>query len=1137
MADELKFISKNLSKVSKTTRSNTKGITLHSYADWYGNKSQYNGFDLVQSINTTQENYGFHYLLDEYDIVETIDPKFILNPWNKKKPTYISTSLYTEKPEDNTISVCVFIDTTHDYEKTEQLLIKLLSQLLDKYKLKSDDIWRGYDLSKDDKGPVQYLDTDIFKKLLKQVDAYMAFTADSANDDKEFDFESPFKTEGKTVDDVVKNLLETNKDKIDNYIGQFEPWDKDKAEIKDAKKDPTVGSLKTKTYPTKNILQYKITSIPPGGGLHCKRAADKLDGIESEEDTFVEPIYPDLITPPGGQINVSNGNYDTKVQSNSTTAITVEDFEKRQKTFDLSNFSNIKKETAGRPINTDDPFPVDEQIKKLEEHFPKVKIDKTTFDFTEDNHPGSVIGKAMAKNYAMCYDMVNEISKRTEKRLVKIENNLSTVMRNLFRMSSRVNINCVYYGGQSVYGKYKCIRCLHDNRLDDGAIVSMDQCLCCTRYEPILGQVYAILDETGSNVSQVVDDLQMAYMDLPDYSTFNNVNEYAIEPKTADLKKDSTTIPEEFRDRKWADTKEEKRIKAELKAKRLAAAKTSGEVEEPKRDEKILIHYDDIKQYLNNKLEEVIVIDGDNKQVTRDEYIILKKYEFIKVLTENIPKDPDDKKYYDDNGNVLTRDKYIELVTNKLKDSYINDDYFNGFKMDWTPSLLETHKPNVNAYDTEALKNGKTNIIGNSDHQPEVSRDLFIDSRESAIEYEKLEFNVKDYEIEGFGNCGSGTDGSYNSGAFGMGASQVRQKIVDYAKKAVDLCAEGKAFYDQGQRMLHDDKAVNGISYWDCSSLVEAAYQSAGVTGVTGTTATEYPACLDTAGGLLIPVAEIDKALPGDMIWCYSLSKPTTQDELQSINYNDGNALYHVGIYIGDGKYAHASGHNSTPNIKISDVSGNTQLIAFGRPKDLIELDRSASQGASGPGVWNRESQGIDDALWSASSVADEQVPEFIKNMGTYGYKDYIINTCKEFNFDPYVLAAMITIETTGNPNEGSTYKGLLQVEGGSSDPATNIRQALTGLMARKPALINAGWSENNIHCLVSAHNSGEGTVTGAAKASNINLASCKISEMGNALYDYVKTKHSNWDPNEKKTYSTKVLRAYGLLYQQKALG
>lgn len=1018
MADELKITEKKLSKVTNKKRTDTKGITLHCYPDWYDNKAQYGGFDKVQLLNSSQEGYGFTYLIDEYDIVETITPEDILNPWANKKPTYISTNLFENKPEEHTLSVCIFISSEHDYEKTELRLVKFLADLLDKNKLKTENIWRGFDLSKEDKGPTQYLDVEIFKKLIAQIDAYITWLADDDKDKKDFEFVSPFTTEGKTVTEVVKAIFDKCNENVDAYMAQFEPWDKDKAEIKQAEQKAAVGDLKSLSYPTKNKLQYKITNIAPGTASHCVRASDKLEGIETEEDAMVEPIYPDLITPPGGQINVSNGKYDAAVQSSSTstTPITVEDFMARSKTFDMSDFKDVKKETKGRPINTDDPFPVDEQIKKLEEHYPKVKIDKTTFDFTEDNHPDSAIGKAMAKNYAMTYDMINEISKRTEKRLVKIENNLSTVMRNLFRMSSRVNINCVYYGGQSVYGKYKCIRCMHDNRLDDGAIVTMDQCLCCTRYEPILGQVYAILDDAGSNVSQIVDDLQMAYMDLPDYQVFNNVNEFAVEPKAAVLTKDSTQIPKEFREDKWADTEEEKKAKAEAKAKKAAANATSGEAEE-KKDESILIKYDDIKDYLNEKLEEVIIIDGNNKELTREEYIILNKYEFIQTLTDNINKDPDDKKYYDDSGNVITRDEYIKLLTKKLKDSYVNDDYFNGFKMDWNPVLLETQKANINSYDVEALKSGKTSLIGNSDHQPDLDRELFLDSREDNTTYEKLEFNIKDYTIPNFGFGGS-SGATSSSGSFGLVSSEARNKIVEYAKNAVDLCAQGKAFYDQGKRMQHDENAVNGVSYWDCSSLVEGAYKAGGVTGVAGTTATEYPACLDANGGLLIPISEVDKGIAGDMVWCYSGNKPTTQAELQNIEYSNTSLLYHVGIYIGDGKYAHASGHSSNPNIKISEVANNSQLIAFGRPKDLINLDNQASKtgGSNAEAVAAIANDADLQAIAKAFDERVEQVLSYhpeVSSLPCQHLGAYICAKAKSYSMSPYMMMGICFQEST----------------------------------------------------------------------------------------------------------------------------
>lgn len=1119
-----KITKKYLDNVSNTKRNNTKGITIHSYNDWYDKKAQYGGYSAVETKNKEKADYGFNYLLDQYDIIETIKPSCVINPFIDKKLTYIATNLFDNKVAENTISICIFVSSEHDYKETEKQLIKFISSLLDKYNLGYEDIWRGFDLSQDDKGPVQYIDETIFKNLINEIEKYH-----KSSDKDNFEFTPSF---GENVDanEEVKEIIEESK-KDANYINSHEPWSKDNKKAETTNKDTSVQSMNTKTYPTKNVLQYNVTSnfVP---AKHCVKAYDTINGVETEEDTYVEPIYPDLITPPGGDINIADGFSETAVQSNSNTPITVEDFEKRQQTFSMKDFENVKKTTVGRPINTDDPFPVDEQIKKLEEHYPKVKIDKTTFNFTEDNHPGSQLGPAAIKNFNMLYDMVNETSKRTEKRLVKIENNLSTVMRNLFRISSRINVNCVYYGGQSVYGKYKCIRCLHDNRVDDGAVVSLDQCLCCTRYEPIDGQVYAILDETGSNVTQVIDDMQMSFLDLNEYNTFNNINEYHDKPKNANLKKDSTSIPKEFRNSKWADTKAEKEAKEELKAHKAAVAEEADIT--PEDTNNILITYEEIKDYLDDKYREVVILNAYDAKMDIDEYIILHKYEFLPLITDSINKE-EKKSYTDDSGNQISKEDYIKLLTKKFKDSYVNDDYYNGFKMDWRPTLLETHKANVNTYNVESLQDGKSSDVS-SDHQGNIERDVFIDSRENAVEYEKLEFDIKDYTLSNFSNGVDNSLYSDSGGVFGgMGANEVRNKIVEYAKKAVDLCASGKARYSQELRQNHDDKAVNGINYWDCSSLVEAAYRAGGVTGVSGNTASEYPACLDVNGGLLIPISQMNKAIAGDIIWFYNGAIPSTQADLQNISYKDTGMLYHVGIYIGDGKYAHASGSKSVPNIKISNVKDNSKSLAFGRPKDLIELDKQSSMGVGGSGAWSKDEQGITDEYWGNASVVDGQVGLFISNMTKYGYKDALIKSCKSHNFDPYLLAAIITIESTGDPNAGSTYKGLLQCQGGSSDPATNIEQGLTMLEKRKPALINAGWKDTNMHVLVSAHNSGEGTVINAAKSGNVNLSSCNIVQLGGALYDYVKS-HTSWNANEKKYYSTKVLRAYNLLKSKNAL-
>lgn len=458
-------ISKLLNNISKTKLKKVNGIVIHVLPQYFGDFSaQWQGHSELVKLNKDTEDYGFHYGMDQYDLVEYIPSEYQAKSI-KSNPTYISTALFNKKAEEHCISVCLFINTKHNYESTEKYFIRFLVKLLRQYKLESKYLWRGFDLSKDDKGPLHLLDESIFKSYLEILDLFLKVTNDKLTPEKQEEeddkikYESPFKTIAfnakLSINDYINKLYNDNKDKLETYAANFKPYDKDLEEIKNFKQEPSVGELNSSDYPTGNKLQFKVTQNPPSSGCGCAKSSDKLDGVHTTKETMVEPIYPDLITPPGGDITIANGNSETAIQNSSNTPLTVEEFEKRQKTFSMDNFKDVKKKTIGRPINCDDEFPVDAQIKKLEDHFPKVKVDKITFDYQEDNHLGSVLGPALAKNYNMTYDMVAEVSKRTEQRLVKIENNLSTVMRNLFRMSSRVNINCVYYGGQSIYGMKK----------------------------------------------------------------------------------------------------------------------------------------------------------------------------------------------------------------------------------------------------------------------------------------------------------------------------------------------------------------------------------------------------------------------------------------------------------------------------------------------------------------------------------------------------------------------------------------------------------------------------------------------------------------------------------------------------------
>ena len=268
------------------------------------------------------------------------------------------------------------------------------------------------------------------------------------------------------------------------------------------------------------------------------------------DKTFCEPIYPDL-TSIGEEIpaysvpnmptsEMKSVDYDAVgaglVYEASTSRIVkfagdknLENYvvkneaiaSQRREIFNKAKNRNaFKKPSAGKPPNNLDPFPVDHKIVELETHQPRCKIEQVYAC-----HHSIDVAKALVL-----------LSTDTEKRLVKIENNMATMMRYLYRMAARVNINCVYYGGQipvaypakgpnGENNKYCCIRCLKDDRIQEGKQVSLDQCLNCTRYEPLIGQVYDILTDTGDNLSAILDDNQMSYTTMDEYYKFRNLSE------------------------------------------------------------------------------------------------------------------------------------------------------------------------------------------------------------------------------------------------------------------------------------------------------------------------------------------------------------------------------------------------------------------------------------------------------------------------------------------------------------------------------------------------------------------------------------------------------------------------------------
>ena len=237
----------------------------------------------------------------------------------------------------------------------------------------------------------------------------------------------------------------------------------------------------------------------------------------------------------------------------------------------------------------------------------------------------------------------------------------------------------------------------------------------------------------------------------------------------------------------------------------------------------------------------------------------------------------------------------------------------------------------------------------------------------------------------------------------------------------------------------------------------------------------------------------------------------------------------HVQMYIGDGKVIEAP--QSGDVISINECRSKVPVAVR---RILSDDDYVVHESASNSSSKNSSfgSSGIpSEYLPTVQKTVDANIPTFLNNMSKFGFKEHIKMQSSQAGIDPYLVAGLICIESEGNPCCGSTYKGLMQVQGGSIDPKTNIIQGIAMLKQKKSAVNTEQW-----HVVLSAFNSGEGTVLGAKKSALLDLNSCTIKQLGDALYNYVKTHNPGWSPDEKKYYASKVILAMNTLKQRKAL-
>lgn len=250
------------------------------------------------------------------------------------------------------------------------------------------------------------------------------------------------------------------------------------------------------------------------------------------------------------------------------------------------------------------------------------------------------------------------------------------------------------------------------------------------------------------------------------------------------------------------------------------------------------------------------------------------------------------------------------------------------------------------------------------------------------------------------------------------------------------------------------------------------------------------------------------------------LSDGNPVDASDSSKWQAGDLVFphdgHVLAYIGNGQFIHAP-HTGDVVKTTSQYWDNTYAV-----RRVIAEDTTISSTDIGD---------IPSDYVDALTVVDGNCDAFISNMNSYGYKDSIISISKSKGVDPYIISAIIAVESSGNPNEGGSYSGLMQTSGGSTDPTTNIEQGVNEYVEKMKAV-----GTNQVHVILSAYNSGQGTVLSACKQNGYDVNTVTVKQLGDALYSYVSSNEHDWDANEKKYYSSKVIKAYGILKSKNAL-
>lgn len=306
----------------------------------------------------------------------------------------VTSTLKDEKNAgDHIIHICMLYRSDIHFVEVEKQLIQFLGEYLFYFEMETKSLYRLQDLM-DNVGCVYYSNESDFRKLISSVDNALL----------------QFKNDSKQID-----IISTGLPQYDQYGHPIvRPFTSDTRDITD---------LSCYYTSSQKSINQDFDSYTVGSNIEMRSKFE--DGIGAFTETvqmtygYYEPVYPDLTVPP----------------RNSTFLYNKGLMEPKEI---LKQMDQPHKPIIGKMPNAFDPYPFDDKIAQLEMHAPIVTLEYENASDINSN----------------MLSFINNRFGNAEKRLVRIENLTATLMRYVARLSSRININCVYYGGQNVFGKY-----------------------------------------------------------------------------------------------------------------------------------------------------------------------------------------------------------------------------------------------------------------------------------------------------------------------------------------------------------------------------------------------------------------------------------------------------------------------------------------------------------------------------------------------------------------------------------------------------------------------------------------------------------------------------------------------------------